>query len=380
MIDKKMCCGCAACFNICPQKCISMVEDKEGFLYPVTDKSKCTNCGLCEKVCPALKKGDKQADIDVYACKNKNYKIQRESSSGGAFSVFAEYVLEQGGIVFGAVFNNEFKVVHDFIDNSNQLYKLRGSKYVQSDIGESYKKAREFLNMGRLVLFSGTSCQIAGLKNYLVKSYENLICIDVICHGVPSPFVFQKYIEERKEQHNENIRKISFRDKTNSWGDFSMKIEFENQVYRKTVSQDEYLRGFVHNLYLRPCCYNCNYKNFTCGSDISLADFWGIKNILPDFYDENGVSLVLVNSDIGRKIFEEIKDRMKTAGVSLENALLANKAIIDSPKKNKRRKEFFKGISSQQTVRLINKCMRVTVFNKINLKLYRLIRKGAKKL
>ena len=352
-----------------------MESDKEGFLYPIIDKKICINCGMCEKVCPALKKIQKQTEIDVYACKNKNIEIQKKSSSGGAFSAFAEYVIEHGGIVFGAMFNDEFKVVHDFIDSVEQVYKFCGSKYVQSDIGESYKKAKEFLDSGKTVLFSGTSCQIAGLKNYLIKPYENLISIDVICHGVPSPLAFAKYIEQRKAQYNENIKKISFRDKTDGWNDFSMKIDFENKVYRKTVSEDEYLRGFVLNLYLRPCCYNCKYKDFTCGSDISLADFWGIKNILPEFFDRNGVSMVLVNSDSGRKIFNNVKDKMLTAPTVLENAVSANKAIINSPKKNKKRGYFFRFLNRKNVIELINSCVTSNVINKINLKIYKAVGK-----
>ncbi len=374
MIDKKMCCGCAACFNVCPEGCIDMLADREGFLCSVIDKSRCIDCGLCKKVCPALKKGEKQTDIKGYACINNDNSVKMESSSGGAFSVFANYVIEKGGAVFGAMFDGNFNVIHSYIEDVADMHKLRGSKYVQSYIGDSYKNVKEFLNAGRFVLFSGTSCQVAGLKGYLMKDYPNLICIDVICHGVPSPLVFKKYIEQRKKQNNEEIKKISFRDKTEGWDKFSLKIDFAEKQYRKTVLEDKYLRGFISNLYLRPSCHQCNYKGFTCGSDISLADFWGVRKILPEIYNQNGVSLVLVNSERGRKIFNEVSHKMNVMETTLEDCIKCNPAIEKSAVVNKRRSKFFNKIANDDISELIEKTLKPNFINKVNMRIRKIIK------
>lgn len=374
MVDKEKCCGCSACMSVCPKNCISMCWDKEGFLYPVVDKNICINCGLCEKVCPALRKGEKQTDIKAYACINKDNDVKMSSSSGGAFSVFAEYVLEQNGVVFGAVFDENFAVIHSYIEDKKDLYKLRGSKYVQSDMQDSYRKAQEFLDLERMVLFSGTSCQIAGLKSFLRKEYDNLICVDVICHGVPSPLVFKKYIDQRKKQYGESIKEIRFREKTEGWINYSMKIDFDSQSFRKNARDDEYLRGFIHSLYLRPSCYHCNYKDFTCGSDISLADFWGIKKVLPEFFDKNGVSMVLVNSETGDKIFELVKDKLLVETVNLEDCIRCNSAIVSSAKWNKRRKKVFKKTKSDNVIEVIQKAMESNIINRINMKIRKIIK------
>lgn len=374
MIDKEKCCGCSACMNICPKNCIKMVPDKEGFLYPRIDKNICVSCGLCDSVCPALKKGIKQNDVRAYACINKDDEIKLASSSGGVFSLFAEEVLKNGGVVFGAVFDENFKVIHSYIESTVDLCRLRGSKYVQSDMQECFSEAKKFVVSGREVLFSGTSCQIAGLKNYLGKDYDNLLCIDVICHGVPSPLVFEKYLSQRKEEAKETVKGIFFRDKEKGWIDFSLKIDFASKKYSKKVSEDEYLQGFVSSLYLRPSCYDCNCKDFTCGSDISLADFWGIKNISPDFFDKNGVSMVLVNTLTGKEAFDKIKEKILVREEKVEDCIKCNPAIVRSATENKRRRRFFKQIKSQDICTTIKKSITPNIINKINMKVYRIIR------
>ena len=232
--DKKDCCGCQACVTVCTKHCIAMQADNEGFLYPIVDKSACTNCGLCEKVCPVINQSEPHKPLKVYAAKNKNEDIRRQSSSGGIFTLLAEKVINEGGVVFGARFNENWNVVHSWTDTKEGIAALRGSKYVQSTIGNTYNEAREFLKQGRKVLFSGTPCQIAGLKKFLRKEYNNLLTVDVVCHGVPSPLVWRKYLEEVREniraerEAGKNtvsfslndlpvITGISFRDKTHGW-------------------------------------------------------------------------------------------------------------------------------------------------------------------
>ncbi|HEY5592060.1 MAG TPA: Coenzyme F420 hydrogenase/dehydrogenase, beta subunit C-terminal domain [Paludibacter sp.] len=216
------CCGCYACANICPQHCIAMEEDQEGFRYPITDERRCSDCGLCERVCPVINRFAKaEYKTNVFACQNMNEQIRAESSSGGVFTLLAEPILKQNGVVFGARFDNVFAVVHDFTETIEGLEVFRGSKYVQSLIGNNYKKAEQFLKQGREVLFTGTSCQIAGLKHFLRKEYKNLLTIDVVCHGVPSPKVFSLYLKELDNMQNGRLEKIQFRDKTEGWKKYS---------------------------------------------------------------------------------------------------------------------------------------------------------------
>lgn len=198
LTDKQDCCGCHACASVCARQCITMQEDNEGFLYPVVDASTCTDCGLCEKVCPVINQDEPRKPLKVYAAKNRNEEIRRQSSSGGIFTPLAESVIRDGGVVFGAKFDKDWNVVHAWTDTIEGITDFRGSKYVQSTIGDAYREAREFLKQGRKVLFSGTPCQIAGLRKFLRKEYDNLLAVDVVCHGVPSPLVWRKYLEETR--------------------------------------------------------------------------------------------------------------------------------------------------------------------------------------
>ena len=379
MVKKNECCGCSACFNICPKTCISMSADAEGFLYPVIDKSMCIDCGLCSKVCPAENSLVSDGTRKVYACKNKDTMIQQKSSSGGVFSLLAEYIINSGGVVFGAAFDDDFHVVHSYVDSINDLYKFRGSKYVQSQIGNTYNDVKRFLKEDRLVLFSGTSCQIAGLKHFLRKDYTNLLCIDVICHGVPSPMVWEKYLSEQKRKYGDNIHSINFRDKTHGWTEFSMHINFDNRDYCRKLTDDEYLRGFIHNIFLRPSCYSCKYKSFKCGSDLSIADFWGIKYVIPDFYDNKGVSMVFINSVFGENIFNDITESLIYKEVALQQAIKCNKAVEESPRYNKRRRKFYRKFTQNRdnVITWINRCLESSFINKINIKIFNYLKRKA---
>ena len=258
---KQECCGCYACYNICPQSCISMQIDEEGFWYPVVDQERCIDCGLCEKSCPVLNKSIVDNYPTAYAAVNKDKHIRNQSSSGGLFTIVAESIIRNNGIVFGAGFDDDFNVVHSWTDNIAGLNQFRGSKYIQSCIGTTYKEARDFLKQGKKVLFSGTPCQIAGLKSYLGKDYDNLMCIDIICHGVPSPNVWRRYKEALEERSQGKTLRIAFRSKVCGWKLFSLSFSFDNdKEYSKRLTEDIYLKGFLQNLYLRPSCYNCHFK------------------------------------------------------------------------------------------------------------------------
>jgi coenzyme F420-reducing hydrogenase beta subunit len=340
--DKHNCCGCSACYNICPQKCINMQCDDEGFWYPVIDIEECNDCHLCEQVCPIYKNKTARNNPVAYACKNKDEIIRKQSSSGGIFSLMAEKVLEDNGVVFGAGYNTDFDVEHSWIDNIEGLSRLRGSKYVQSNIGNAYQEAKRFLIKGRQVLFSGTPCQIAGLKAFLGKDYKLLICVDIVCHGVPSPKVWQLYKQHMEKVFKAESMKINFRSKVSGWRLFSMLFVFNNGTeYSKTLTEDIFMQGFLKNLYLRPSCYACRFKTLNRLSDITLADFWGIEGMLPQMDDDLGTSFVLVHSQKGQEMFSTMAKRMDYEQVDVEKAIAKNSAAIKSVVLNPKRKKFF---------------------------------------
>jgi coenzyme F420-reducing hydrogenase beta subunit len=380
IIDKPNCCGCHACYNSCPQKCISMQSDDEGFWYPVVDQKECIDCGLCETVCPILSKPMVENRPTAYACLNKDDKIRQQSSSGGVFSVVAANVLANHGVVFGAGFDSEFSVLHSWTDGLDGLRNFRGSKYVQSSIGDTYERAKDFLKQGRQVLFSGTPCQIAGLKSYLGKDYEGLICLDIICHGVPSPLVWKQYCS--KQGNNNELKSISFRDKTFGWKRFSLKFtDKNNDEYLKDLNSDEFMQGFLKNVYLRPSCYHCSFKTLARQSDITLADFWGIENILSSFDDDQGTSLILVNSNKGKEIFLAVVDKMKCEKVDLDQAILHNSAAIKSVDCNPKRDKFFRELSDSTDIsQLIAKYTKVSFSRKVYMKVRLLLSRIKRKI
>jgi len=312
IIDKKKCCGCAACVQVCPQKCISFEEDERGFSYPFVNKVACIGCGLCERVCPEININEASKPIKCFASINNDSTIRKESSSGGVFSLIAEKVISEGGVVFGALFNNHWEIQHGYTETKEGLARFRGSKYVQSKTGETYQQVKSFLKQGRMVLYSGTSCQIAGLKKFLRADFDNLITIDVVCHGVPSPLLWRKYLEYKSQQEigsylTDNITKISFRDKRKGWKRFGLSIKWNNGRYKNEVlSENLFLNAFLKNLSLRPSCACCVSKEGKAGSDISLADYWGIGRKHRDMDDDKGTSLVLVNTEKGLNLFASL--------------------------------------------------------------------------
>lgn len=295
--EKKDCCGCTACVQACSKQCIRLAEDAEGFLYPSVDMESCVQCGKCDSVCPMLCYGKLREAFATYAAANPNEYVRSQSSSGGLFSLIAEYVIGQGGVVFGAAFNKDWEVVHSYTESVEGLAKFRGSKYVQSWMGTSYEETERFLKAGRMVLFSGTPCQIAGLKGYLQKDYENLLAIDCVCHGVPSPRIFKEYISD--VSIGKSISGINFRDKITGWKNSSVSLSFNGNDVETTSRKhgdDRFMQGFLSNLYLRPSCYSCRFREGRSGSDITLGDFWGIDKIRPELDDDKGLSLVIAGN------------------------------------------------------------------------------------
>ena len=355
IVDNNKCCGCHACFNICPKNAIEMFEDEKGFKYPKINQKKCINCGLCKKICPIYNPKDEEHIINSYACFNKNIDERKISSSGGIFVLLAKEIIKRGGIVFGACFNEKFEVIHSYCDKEKDISKFMGSKYTQSSIGESFKKVKEFLDQDRYVLFSGTPCQIEGLKSFLRKDYEKLYTQDIICHGVPSPKLWKKYLRYQTDINKEKIKNISFRNKDHGWTFFQMKIWFKTKIYNANLNNDLFMKAFLNNVCLRSSCYNCSFKKKYRQSDITLADYWGIKKIHPDMYDDKGTSLVVVNSKNGADLFESIKNSISYVETDLDKALKYNIAMIKSASHSPNEKMFFKYIDSMDMKELVNK-------------------------
>lgn len=350
--DKSQCCGCEACRSVCPKKCISMKADKEGFLYPEVDLSQCIDCKLCEKVCPVLQPAFLDRKTKVFAGINNDIKIRLQSSSGGIFTLLAERTLRKGGIVFGACFDEQWNVVHSYTTTIEGLARFRGSKYVQSSIGDSFLQAKKFLDEGREVLFSGTPCQIGGLKNFLRKSYQNLLTVDVVCHGVPSPKIWRSYLHEsvcnayhiKKRDSSfsltDKIINISFRSKENGWKDFCMSIAYKNG--RKEMVpfyKDTYMNMFLSNLSLRPSCYVCPTKLHYEQSDITLADFWGVDQLHPEMDDDKGCGLILVHNDYALTLLQNLDCQLQEQ--RLDEVIAYNPSIIHSVKEPVNRNIFY---------------------------------------
>lgn len=366
---KEKCTGCHACAAKCPKQCIKMISDTEGFWYPQINEEECIDCGLCEKVCPVItpiKFADTFKPV-AYACYNTDEKTRLASSSGGVFTLMAETVLKQGGVVFGAGFDEGFNVCHQCVERVEELDKLRMSKYVQSKIGDTYKEAEAFLKSGRMVLFTGTPCQIGGLKAYLGKPYDHLITQDIICHGVPSPMVWEAYLAFRKKSDGGcAARRIAFRRKDFGWKRYSVSISYGNDTeYRQDLTQDLFMKGFLKDLYLRPSCHACAFKSVKRHSDITLADFWGIENVAPEMFDDKGTSLVLVQSEKGKALFKNIEKKMICQGVDLDEALNYNPAAIRPAPIPKNREAFYNRFGKEPFDKIIHDLTKPTFKAKV---------------
>ncbi len=346
---KEDCCGCSACAQICPRQCISMVADDEGFEYPHVDASKCIDCSLCCKVCPVINAGDSKHPIKIYASKNVDEEVRSKSSSGGVFTPLAENIIDESGIVFGVSFDKDWNPKHSYTESRDGLIAFRGSKYVQSKIGTSYTEVKAFLRSGRKVLFSGTSCQVAGLKRFLGKEYDNLFTVEVLCHGVPSVKVWQKYLDIRKREFCcQEINDVSFRDKKHGWANYDVTIAFGNgSTYTTSHKKDPYFRGFMKNLYLRPSCYACKCKNGRSGSDIVIADYWRINKVLPEFNDNNGVSLILANTEKGLSMLKTASAKVNFVETGYTKHLRKNGGFAEKMKQHGNRQRFFTSITEE---------------------------------
>lgn len=362
---KEDCSGCSACEQICPKHCISLLPDNEGFLYPIINEQICIDCHRCEKVCPVLNQDSTRTPQRVLAAYNIDEVVRAKSSSGGIFSIIAEEVIKQNGIVFGVKFDEEWNVVFDYTDSIDGLEAFRGSKYVQAFIGDIYPKVQNFLEKGRLVLFSGTPCQIAGLRKYLNKEFDNLLLIDLICEGVPSPKVWKRYLHEeihslcKKHYHIPEkdivIQKISFRNKKDGWRSFAFSIELaykdENlrlvHLPEYVNRESSYLQAIFRSLDLRPICYKCPFKCCKSHSDITIADYWGINTLHPEMDDNKGTSMIYCHTKKG-DLFLPL-NQISYIETNYEEAFAVNN-IVTSVNKHPNRDKFYAKIDSEESI------------------------------
>lgn len=356
--NKQNCCGCSACAQRCPKQCISMQADSEGFLYPKVDMGVCIDCHLCEKVCPVINPNEPRTPLGVYAAKNANDEVRMASSSGGIFTCLAQRVLADGGVVFGARWDDDWNVVHDYTEQQDGLPQFCSSKYLQSVIGDNYQKAEQFLKAGRKVMFTGTPCQIAGLRQFLRKDYDNLLAVEVICHSVPSAGVWQQYLTEKlktKGWNKSDIRHISFRSKATGWKGYSFMIENKDgNVFSELGSKNAFMRGFLANLYTRPSCQKCPAKQLKSGSDITLGDFWGINSLMPEIDDDKGISVVIVNTEKGRKVIHIVDNLIQA---SWSDICSKNPAVVKSVTASAKKDQFFQedGLSFENKIQILCK-------------------------
>lgn len=362
--DKKECSGCTACFSICPKQAIDMVEDEKGFKYPEIDDNKCINCNLCIKVCPLKKELKDNQPLEVYAVKNRNEEVRARSSSGGFFNEISKYVIKNGGYVFGAVYDENFDVYHYGTNDIKENERFKGSKYVKSDVKNTYNEVKVLLNKNIMVLYSGTPCQIDGLKQYLKNiNQENLITCDNVCHGTPSPKIFREFKKELENNHNSKIKEFTFRYKVNE-STQNIYALFENgSKYIGNSAIDKYYKLFLKNINLRDCCFDCHYSNTKRVGDFSIADFWGIEKSIQNFDDKKGVSLVLINTEKAKSIFSLIKENLDVRESNISDALQTN--LIHPSVADKNKDEFWKCYLSKGYNVAVKKYTKIKILMKI---------------
>ncbi|MCL2400721.1 MAG: Coenzyme F420 hydrogenase/dehydrogenase, beta subunit C-terminal domain [Defluviitaleaceae bacterium] len=390
--DKKLCSGCSACQAACKIGCISMLPDLEGFFYPTVDMKNCTHCKKCLKSCPVLNpKPESSCPQKGYVVNHKETSIRAESTSGGAFTPIAQYILEKGGVVFGAAFDDNFQVIHRYVDKAEDLGLFRGSKYVQSDMNDCYSVAKAFLEDDRWVCFSGTPCQIEGLHQFLGRNYDHLITVDFVCHAIPSPLVWKKYLIYMKERlKSSTIIDISFRDKSKFGYQYPhLSLTTPNKTYYAGIESDPFTRSFFEHLSIRPICCSCPFKKRYRVNDFTIWDCFYPENFDSALDDNKGSTCVLIHTQKGVTLFTEILEVFKFREIKADTLVNGVKEMFSGTLPNPRRMEFFIDINRMDERSFFNKyfsytpkvvltrCAKV-ILAKTNL--YKVVKRYAKKV
>ncbi len=338
------CCGCHSCEQVCPKNCITLKPNSEGFLYPVVEENLCTDCGLCKKKCPVLTDVKKQDTKKIYASKINDEDALFRSTSGGVFYELARLILSKNGVVFGCAYDENLVARHICVDNLEDIKKLQSSKYVQSNLAGTYSQVKEALTCNKAVLFCGTGCQVAGLKAFLGKNYENLYTADIVCHGVPSPKLFEKYLGWLENKTGEKVTYFNFRSKKgHGWQHY---FQYDTKSKSKVTYGlfDPYYNAFIKSKIIRESCYSCTFANPSRPADITLGDYWGIEKAHPEFYSSKGVSLVLVNTEKGQYMWQSISENLTYIESNLEKAVPLNSNLINPPQRPKCRNNIYTGL------------------------------------
>ena len=366
--DKSQCCGCWACENICPKHCIRMEEDSEGFRYPVVDTDKCIDCGLCEKVCPIKQSRQDDTAPESFVVQNKNVQILRTSTSGGFYSAIANYVIERKGVVFGASFDGDMTLRHTYSETLEGCSQFRGSKYVQSLIGDCYTQAKKFLDAGRLVVFSGTPCQIAGLYGFLRnRKYENLITVDLVCRGTPSPRLLAKYLAYHSSVAGSKVIDYRSRDKHYGYDYSTATITFADKAkqYHKGMEADMMLRLYFKNICSRPSCYACHFKTLHRLSDITIFDCWDAPSVSSKF-SRKGATNVFIHTEKGKNIFEQLKDYFIWSPSDITPVIKRDGIMIKNcVPMNPKRDEFFRDLNDWPMMEIEKKYLPTPMYKRI---------------
>ncbi|MBE6965537.1 MAG: 4Fe-4S dicluster domain-containing protein [Ruminococcaceae bacterium] len=374
--NKQDCCGCEACYNACPENCIRMEFDEEGFKFPQVDSDKCINCKKCINVCPIINKKAIVNEIkEGYAAINKYDNIRLQSSSGGVFSALATHMLEDGGVVVGCAMTEDCKKAqHIVVEDPDDLIKLYGSKYIQSEINKIYLDVKLRLERNQKVLFSGTPCQVEGLKSFLGKRYDNLICIDLICHGVPSPLLWKSNAEHIEKKKHLKLTAVNFRcKKYGGHSEYGVSYGKNRKMYYQPKEVDSYFQFFLKDISLRKSCYDCRFKGIERVSDITLGDFWGIEDYAPDLNDGKGSSIVVIHSKKGKATFEAIISSLDVEQVDVDVVFANhNKAMCESSRMPNERSDFWKDYQKRAYKQLRKKYAHVSMKTRLKIILKRI--------
>lgn len=366
---EKLCTGCGACAQKCPSKCISMIRNEEGFLYPKITEDLCVHCNLCIKICPVNCEQNTSGMISGYVVRNRNEKVRIESTSGGFFTAIAEYVIQKNGLVYGAAYDANMHVVHIAARKSSEVEKMRGSKYVQSDLGKVYVQVEEDLKNGRFVLFTGTPCQVYGIKAYLGKDYANLILIDLVCHGVSSPLIFAKYVEALEKRYKSKVIDIRFRNKTYGYHSSTMKVCFENgQEYFGSGRIDQMSKAYFEGACSRYSCYECPHKGRKRPGDITVFDGWSANRLTGTRVDDNkGFTNILINTRKGKMILEsELKNKLDIWNAETEDMIMLDGIMIDKkPMMHPVRENILKELNNRDFTCVMNKYFPIKMQDRI---------------